>query len=251
MANGRHARRPMGATGLRTIELLAATPSGLTLREIARSLNLDPGQAHRLLGALAEDGWVAQGDAPGQYRATGRLLSMAGLMLQQLDLRRVASPVMAELQKETGETVGLAELRGDSLICIHRVLSEQSLSVGTQIGEVIPLNGTATGRAVQAARARTGAGASSESPETGHRTEDASSARARRLGYVLDDEVYRPAVRAVAAAILDFEGQPLGGLFVAAPTARTPLERAHRLGDLTATAAASVSSSLGYREPPP
>lgn len=237
-------RRPMGATGLQVMDALAEAPSGLGLRELSRQIGLDPGQAHRLLKTLEGDGWVVQDGTKGLYRITGRLLSVAGRLLRHLDLREVASPIMQRLKDETGETVGLVELRGETLICIHRVLSDQPLSVGTQIGDRIPFEGSATGRAIQAAWLRHGGqtrGPFTPLPDLSDRLVDTVAS-----GYAVDDQEFRPDVRAVAAAILDLEEVPVGAIFVSAPAARTPLERTRDLGRLTLAAAANVSQALGY-----
>jgi DNA-binding IclR family transcriptional regulator len=237
-------RRPTSATALRMLERLALAPAGLGVLELAEAVDLDAGQCHRLLRFLADDGWVAQDRPKGPYRITGKVLHLAGRMLRHLDLRELAAPTLHRLHEETKETVGLVEVRGDALICIDRIVSRQPVSVGTQIGDRIPLEGTATGAAVQAALLRNG-----DTPRTPLSpmptvTDDLRVAAKR--GFAIDNRSYRPEVRAAAAAILDLDNAPVGAIFIVAPASRTPLRRVEEIGVLLANEAAALSATLGY-----
>ena len=237
-------RRPTSATALRMLERLALAPSGLGVHEVAEAVDLDAGQCHRLLRFLADDGWVAQDRPKGPYRITGKVLHLAGRMLRNLDLRELAAPTLRRLQEATGETVGLVEVRGDALICIDRIVSPQPVSAGTQIGDRIPLEGTATGTAVQAALLRNG-----DAPRTPlspmPTVTDALRVAARR-GFAIDNRSYRPDVRAAAAAVLDLDNAPVAAIFIVAPASRTTIKRIEEIGALLATEATSLSATLGY-----
>jgi DNA-binding IclR family transcriptional regulator len=238
-------RRPTGVTGLRVLEILADSPAGRGVRELAADVDLDVGQTHRLLQFLAEDGWVTQHVERGPYVITGRVLGLAGRLLSRIDLRDIARPTMQELHLSTGETVGLAELRGDLLVCIDRIRSDHHISVGTQIGDVIPFEGTAVGATVRAAWRRQ---AGNAHPSRALRRDEAVD-QALTHGYALSDRTYRPEVRAVAATVLDLENRPAGAIFVVAPAARVSLADMESLGKQTAKAAAQVSAALGYTGP--
>lgn len=236
-------RRPTGISGLRVLELLADAPGGKGVREIAADVDLDVGQTHRLLQFLAEDDWVVQHAERGPYFLTGRVLALAGKLLNRIDLRDIARPTLQDLHLSTGETVGLAELRGDTLICIDRFRSDHHISVGAQIGDVIPFDGTAVGTTVRASwRRQAGVGRAAATW-----TSDAEVDAAIAQGYALSDRTYRPEVRAVAATVLDLEDRPVGAIFVVAPAARVSLADMEPLGKQTAEAAARVSAALGHR----
>lgn len=238
-------RRPTSITALRMLERLAAATAGLGVHELAQGVGLDPGQCHRLLRFLADDGWVAQSRPKGPYRITGKVLTLAGRMLRHIDLRETAAPTLQRLHAQTQETVGLVEVRGDALICIDRIVSPQPLTVGTQIGDRVPLDGTATGTAVQAALIRNG-GEIIRTPLSPMPATTDEVRRAARRGYAIDDRSYRPEIRAAAAAILDLESAPVGAIFIAAPASRTSVERIEEIGQLVAREVGVISEALGY-----
>lgn len=235
-------RRPSAATGLSILALLASHPKGLGVSDIGRALELDVGYAHRLLSALVKEGWISQVDDSKAYRATSRILSVAGELLRGLDVRGVAAPVMAELRDETGETAFLLESRGDSLVCIERRLSDEPVIVVTRIGDVVPLHGSAAGAALRAALAL-------RAKEQGTAVDGQISgeiATILRRGYSIDDRSY-PGVTGVASAIWSLEDSPVGVVAIVAPANRTPPERVAQLGERVKVAAQEISHSLGYR----
>lgn len=244
-ATPRH-RVPAGVTALRVLDLLAASPRGRGVSDIAESLGLDPGQAHRLLRHLVEDGWVAQTEARGRYVITGRLLSIAGTLLGHLELRECAMPILEAVQTRIRETVALAELRGDRLICVARVRAEQHVTVGTQIGDVIPFDGTAVGTAVRAAQRRRTLAIRKGLPL---QPRIAAGQPTLEQGYALSDRTHFPEVRAVSAAVLDLEGRPVGAVFIVAPASRVSRADMRGLGQVCTRAAIDVSKALGHREP--
>jgi DNA-binding IclR family transcriptional regulator len=238
-------RRPTSTTALRMLERLAEARAGLGVHELAAGVGLDSGQCHRLLRFLADDGWVAQSRPKGPYRITGKVLNLAGRMLRHIDLREIAAPTLHRLHDLTQETVGLVEVRGDALICIDRIVSRQPVTVGTQIGDRIPLNGTATGTAVQAALIRNGADIARTPLSPMPATTDDVRLAARR-GFAIDDRSYRPEIRAAAAAIVDLENAPVGAIFIAAPASRTSVQRIEEIGRLVASEVSGISEELGY-----
>jgi sugar lactone lactonase YvrE len=67
--------------------------------------------------------------------------------------------------------------------------------------------------------------------------------------YAVEDEEVATGVRAVAAAILDQRGQPLGAIGLSAPATRLSLERCLAVGSELIEAAARISGNLGLNPP--
>jgi len=173
----------------------------------------------------------------GDYRLTGRLLAVAGRMLARLDLRGAALPVMEALQAETGETIHLAERRGDGLVCVARIVSGQSVVVTSQIGDTWPLAGTALGAAVRSVAFRPGVAVT---------TVDQEAKRAAAAGFSIDEGRYRADIHAVAAPILNLERVAVGALAISGPAARMDRARLADFGRLVRRAANRVSGALGF-----
>ena len=79
-------------TGLLVLETLCASPAGLGVTELAKEIDADKGNLHRLLSVLREAGYVEQEEASKRYKATVQIVSLAGSMLRSLDLVRSPAP---------------------------------------------------------------------------------------------------------------------------------------------------------------
>src|SRR3546814_3858645 len=62
--------------GMAILELLATTPHPLPLRDIAQSVNGPPTTVHRILGILAEAGFINQVKDNGDYYLSLKLASL-------------------------------------------------------------------------------------------------------------------------------------------------------------------------------
>src|SRR4051794_33139024 len=101
----------MAETGTRTVEraltlLSAVAQGGGTLSQLARTAELSPSTASRLLGPLAAQEFVRR-DEHGRYHAGSRLRQLAAASLRQDPLHELAGPHLAALAAETGETANL------------------------------------------------------------------------------------------------------------------------------------------------
>ena len=97
-------------TGLQIAEYLAMNSRGARLREIAAAVQMDPGQTHRMISAMVEDGWLMPVGDDGSYSLWARVIRLGAIYIQKLDLAEHAQPFLNELAKETGEFVFLGEV---------------------------------------------------------------------------------------------------------------------------------------------
>src|SRR6476646_11030727 len=88
--------------GIRALEMVAATPGGMTVQEVADRLEVHRTIAHRLLATLAEHHRISRGQ-DNRFRAGGGLTALAGGV--QSALRDTSMPIMRELADELESTV--------------------------------------------------------------------------------------------------------------------------------------------------
>jgi DNA-binding IclR family transcriptional regulator len=220
-------RKPTLVSGLALIERLAMTRTGESVTELARAIDMDIGQAHRLLAAVVEAGYVFQDATTGHYRLTPKIVHVAATLARNTDVVEASRDRMRELRGSTGETVHVAACGGESPpVCVARELSLQPVSVASNVGEIFPFNGSAIGEAVVQAMA---AGSSPPPP------------------YTVDDGHYRPGVVALAAPLRDWTTQVVGAIAVSGPAYRVAGKRIEELGQAVAQAAAAISEELGHR----
>src|SRR6476619_1849089 len=101
--------------GIRALVLVAATPGGLTVQEVADRLQVHRTIAHRLLATLADHHLSARGP-DSRVRAGGGLIALASGL--QSTLRDTAMPIMRELAEELESTVVLLVREGEEVVGI-------------------------------------------------------------------------------------------------------------------------------------
>ncbi|MDE2147884.1 MAG: helix-turn-helix domain-containing protein, partial [Burkholderiales bacterium] len=101
------------------LELLAAQPEPVSLKEISERTGLHPSTAHRILNDLAIGRFVDRPQA-GSYRLGMRLLELGNLVKARLDVRDAALAPMRELHKLTHQPVSLSMRQGDEIVYIER-----------------------------------------------------------------------------------------------------------------------------------
>lgn len=234
-------RKPTAATGLQIAEFLAQNPHGMRLREIAAEVQMDPGQIHRILSIMLEDGWVIPVGEDGTYALSPRIIRLSSTYINRLDLSEHARPFLNELAHKTKESVFLGQLRKDVIVCVGRRVADHALRVWTEMGDHWPVAGTAVGAAVTAARyARLG-------PDFYPRDMPEEVALALERGYARDFGRYREGVQAVAAPIRDASGVEIGALSVAGPVARIGDREIEKLAPMVLETAGAISAAIGYQ----
>lgn len=116
------------------------------INELAREHGLNPSSVSRLMGTLAEQGFVRLNRETGRYRLGFAPLELAGLLLLHLDIRAAAQPAMRELALASGETVNLALLEGHEAVIVEQALAPSTFRFVSWIGRRIPLHATAHGK---------------------------------------------------------------------------------------------------------
>ncbi|MCJ2178668.1 IclR family transcriptional regulator [Novosphingobium album (ex Hu et al. 2023)] len=236
-------RSRSAARMLTVFETIAhAQPVGVSA--LARLLEADKSAVQRDLMTLADAGWIRPAPGlSGQWELSPHVLTLARPPHSNEGLRLRAGPVLERLRTETGETAYLAVPDGHHFVVMAAAESHHLLRMVPAIGIVIPLHGSATGRAVlpylpseeQARFLGAAPGALAE----------AEFALTRERGYAVNDEELQPGAVAMASAILGHEGAPVGTLVLTGPAERLGIERREAVGALLRDGARQLASELG------
>jgi DNA-binding IclR family transcriptional regulator len=208
---------------------LVGERQALRVAEAADLLGVARSTAHRLLSALRRRGFVMQDRPNGAYRP-GPALNAVGLAaISRIDIRRVARPVLEELQEETRETASLAVLEGTNIRFVDAVESTRAVRVGNRTGLVRLAHTSAVGKAILAElppaeleRRYPQEELTTRTPAAVHSRDAlfAELAGIRRTGYALNWEESVEGTSAVAVALRDPTGAPVAALAIAAPSSR-------------------------------
>jgi|TARA_R110000737_G_scaffold234249_5_gene247237 DNA-binding IclR family transcriptional regulator len=146
-AAGQAGVRPL-STVLRTLEVIAffsRQGAPVRLGEVAREMGLSRATAYQRLFTLTEAGWLDQ-DATGAYRLTMFATRLAAAALEQADLGTRVEPALGRLADRIHETVSLAVIDRGLPCIVARVEANTLLRAVQQIGTLLSLDGSASGR---------------------------------------------------------------------------------------------------------
>ena len=216
---------------LRTLE---SHPNGLSLGQIAKSVNLARSTVQRIVAALMAEDFVTS-TGPGEVRiGTGLLRIAASVGANSADIIR---PHLVSLGEEVGETVDLSVLSGGAAVFIDQVPGRQRLTALSAIGERFPLHCTANGKAILACFSLEESGellekSLSEHPEyplanRKRLTDELNDTRRTHLAYDLEE--HGDGISAIGTAMIDHFGRPVA-VSIPVPTQRF-LENRDRLAE--------------------
>ena len=233
------------------LDVLAASPDPVGLKQLAQATGLHPSTAHRILASMTHARLVERHDG-GSYRLGIRLLELGQLVKNRINLREVALPYMQALHEDIGEAINLGVRRDDELVYIERTSSGRSLvRVVYLVGGSAPLHLTSVGKlflaedsqdSVRQYAKRTGLPGKTPTSLTTLIALEKDLDRVRRHQLAYDNEEAEIGLRCVAAPIRDDEGHLVAGLSVSAPTERHNPDWAHKV----IQAANAISGALGY-----
>jgi DNA-binding IclR family transcriptional regulator len=217
----------------------------LSLHEISELIAMPKATTFRLVNTLERSGFLVR--LPDQqYCLSLKLVRLAGFVQSTLGIRDIARPVMADINRETGETVTLNFRSGIERVVIEVVDTPAPLMRIVRQGEHVPLLFGATGRILLAFM-----------PEPERKLYltkapgdvDAAAVerelnRFRVQGYALTRNQRVPGVTAVAVPIRDINGNVNYCVAITGPSVRMD-HREQELIDLALAAGKVISDKFG------
>ena len=249
----------MPKTAIQVIDRAAALLDALgreggaaSLKVLSADAQLHPSTAARILTSLMAHGYVER-EGSGRYKLGVRLLQLAAKVGTQLDVRRVAPPVMEWLRDQVGETVNLSLRDRDEVVYVERVTSSQMMRVEQVVGSRAPLHVTAVGKLflgvegdskVRSYALRTGLPQYTRFSIRDAETLVAKAREAVSRGFAFDDEEAELGVGCIGVLVRDAQGEAVAGLSVSAPRER----RRDEWVPLVQEAGRRLSERLGFQE---
>ncbi len=221
--------------------------------EIAHRVGLHKSSVSRILATLEKERIVERDTHSRKYRLGLGLLSVAGPLLANLDVRRAALPVLRDLALSSGETAALVMSSGSQAVTVEQVPSPQQIKHTTALGTHYETADSASVRVFLAelpheeVRARMAAGdpvlAGRAAVDVEALVEELVEVSAR--GYAVNVGRTSPDVVGVASPVRDYRGETVAAVLIAAPSYRTPAGTVSVLGQQAQHAAFEVSRRLG------
>jgi DNA-binding IclR family transcriptional regulator len=135
------------ARGLELLRCYGPGDRWLGNQELARRTGLPRPTVSRLAHTLTRLGYLRHSPALEQYALGTAVLSLGYSLLAQLDVRRVARPLMQALAEHAGVSVNLGVRDRLGMVYLDTYRSASSFAVQLEAGSRIPLAVTSMGRA--------------------------------------------------------------------------------------------------------
>jgi DNA-binding IclR family transcriptional regulator len=204
------------------------TDAELGVTSLSKQLDLHKSTVSRLLSTLEQEGFVEKNPATGRYHLGLQLVTLAGIVLEQIDLRAIAQPHLSALAELTQETVNIVILSGRACMNVDGVASPRPIRYVGRIGRRTPCHCTAAGKVLLSystpeERGRILAVPLPRFTEQTIIDSDALEQELRQIraqGYAITHEEDQPDLSAVAAPIYDHTERVTAAVVISGPTHR-------------------------------
>jgi IclR family acetate operon transcriptional repressor len=226
--------------------------SELSITDIERRVGLPRPTLYRLLRTLQKKRLIRSVGEPARYRLDYGVVKLAHVFLSDLDLARVAEPVVKRLRDDTDETAALYIPVGhDQRVCILEYRSRQALSYSRGVGYAAPVHEGASGKIILAFLPDAQRDEILRSIENIRRRvalkEELKRIRDARLAVTSSELIVGS--MAIAAPILDSAGGVLlGSICLFGPEARLEGPMRDRCISLVKEAGLEISAAFGYED---
>ncbi|RKN07388.1 IclR family transcriptional regulator [Streptomyces radicis] len=225
------------------------------IAELVELTGLGQSTVSRLVSALEALGYLARDERSGLHRLGPRLISLAGVALNQSPVHRAARQVAQNLAHETGLGANVAERHGDQLFYLCHFEGPRAPRSFTLTGRLAPLHATALGKALLCGRRAEDVRAllGEEYPAFTGRTLTRLDALLDALdevgarGYATEVEELALGRACLAAPVRDRSGEVVAALSVSGSLSALDLpEREAELARRAIEYADQISTGLGY-----
>lgn len=201
---------PSVQKAFKILQMIADSPSGLGVSELAKKLSIGKSTVHGITMGLEALGVLIRDPVHKKFNLGYSLLELSRRTYARMELRDVARAPMERLMEKVGETVFLGILNGDHVTILEVVESHHEMKITSPPGTRLPLLAGATGKVflslVDEKKAKEIVQKLGLVRFTAKSIVDQKKflkevEETRKRGYAIDDEEYMLGVRAIAVPI--------------------------------------------------
>ncbi len=238
------------------LEEVARHREGIGLAELSKRVGLHNSTTFHLAKTMVSLGYMRQERDSKRYRVGRPLFALAASALDEIEMVNLATPVLEDLSRETGESGHFAVRMGDAVVVIARTSGTGAFQLTDRVGVVRPAHCTALGKIILASLRPDQLKRFLErvelKPSTKKSVTDQSVllreiTEIRRTAIAFDDGEFNPEVRCVAVPVYNFTGEVIGALGISGPIWRMSDQVLQSRAKLVQTAASRLSTEFGAR----
>jgi len=241
--------------GMAIMEFLARHPDGLSMAEIAQSLELPENSVFRITMTLANLGYLLRDPKTKRFTLSRKLLALGYAAVSEHSLVEESLESMRSLRDATKETVLLNTMLDDDGVVLEQVSGIHPFRFAVDPGTRFHLHAGAPGKAMlawlpdwelNAILGRLKLVRLTPYTITQKRAFRGELDKIRQCGYAIDAEECFEGVHCVAAPIFNQHGYPIAAIHLTGPQARLAAEDFPATGELVRRHADEISRRFGY-----
>jgi DNA-binding IclR family transcriptional regulator len=237
------------------MEEIARNRDGIGLADLSKRVGLHNSTTFHLVKTMVSLGYVRQVKESKRYRVGRPLFALAASALDEVEMVSLATPILEELSRETGESAHYSVRMVDAVVVLARTSGPGAFQLTDRVGVVRPAHCTALGKIMLAALApeqfeqflrraelKAYTPKSMINPDRLRR----EIAEVRRSGIAFDDGEFDAEMRCAAVPVRDFSGQVMGAIGISGPLWRLTIETLQKRARVVRAAADRLSAEFGY-----
>jgi DNA-binding IclR family transcriptional regulator len=239
------------------LEEVARHREGIGLAELSKLVGLHNSTTFHLAKTMVTLGYMRQERDSKRYRVGRPLFALAASALDEIEMVNLATPILEDLSRESGESGHFAVRMGDSVVVIARTSGAGAFQLTDRVGVVRPAHCTALGKIILASLRPDQLKRFLErvdlKPSTRKSITEPSAllreiTEIRRSAIAFDDGEFNAEVRCVAVPVYNFTGEVIGALGISGPIWRMTDQVLQSRAKLVQTAAKRLSAEFGARD---
>jgi DNA-binding IclR family transcriptional regulator len=236
------------------LEEVARNRDGIGLADLSKRVGLHNSTTFHLVKTMVSLGYIRQIKDSKRYRIGRPLFALAASALDEMEMVSIATPVLDELSRKTGESSHFAARMSDAVVVMARTPGPGAFQLTERVGVVRPAYCTALGKVILAAlrpdqldrylervELKSMAANTITNPQKLRREIE----EVRRTGIGYDDGEFNDEVRCAAMAVRDFSGQVIGAIGISGPVWRLSMQTLQNRARTLGNAAEQLSEAFG------
>jgi DNA-binding IclR family transcriptional regulator len=201
--------------GLRILETIASSKTGLTFSQIAKSLDVPKSSIHSLLLTFERNGYLYRSETTGKYICSMKLAHFADSASEGMLVMERAGSLLRKLADTIGFTVHMGIWERNEVTLVAKVDPFSTSRVATWVGKRIDFHCTSLGKCLIAYQPDSEVERLVKECGLLRHNENTIStltrlkqelAKVRNLGYALDDEEEEIGIRCIGVPVIAVDG---------------------------------------------
>ena len=236
------------------LEEVARNRDGIGLADLSKRVGLHNSTTFHLVKTMVALGYIRQLKDSKRYRIGRPVFALAASALDEMEMVSMATPVLEDLSRQTGESSHFAVRMSEAVVVIARTSGPSAFQLTDRVGVVRPAYCTALGKVILGALRsdqlerylqRVELNASTPHTITEPRALRTEIEAVRRDGFAIDDGEFDSEVRCIAFPVRDFTGQVTGAIGISGPVWRLSIADLKSRGRSVRRAAEQLSAAFG------